>query len=54
MTGRADYDDLAAKTFLRRAAELDVPLAARFAEAHARGSVLRHAASLDHDGLGCC
>jgi aspartokinase/homoserine dehydrogenase 1 len=39
-----------AESFLHRATALDAPLAARVAEAHARGGVLRHLASLDRDG----
>ena len=35
---------------MQRLHELDAPLAARLAEAHTRGGVLRHVASLDHHG----
>lgn len=36
--------------FMRRAHELDAPMAARLASAHTAGGVLRHVASLDHAG----
>jgi aspartokinase/homoserine dehydrogenase 1 len=36
--------------FMARLEELDAPMAARLAEAHAEGGVLRHVASLDHKG----
>jgi aspartokinase/homoserine dehydrogenase 1 len=46
-----------AQSFLRRATELDAPLAARVAETEARGGVLRHLASFERDGrarVGLC
>lgn len=36
--------------FMQRLGELDAPLAAKLAEAHTRGGVLRHVASLDRRG----
>ena len=41
---------LPADGFMQCLPELDAPLAAKLAEAHTRGGVLRHVASLDHHG----
>ena len=42
--------ELPLDAFMARLDELDAPMAARLAEAHAEGGVLRHVASLDHKG----
>jgi aspartokinase/homoserine dehydrogenase 1 len=39
--------------FMARLAELDAPIATRYAQAHARDHVLRYVARLDRDGKAC-